>query len=211
MLVLMVGLPAWAQSVSRESAVIDQTYPDLGLEMMPDQEGSVWAVGPERPAVDLSHDFQGGRYVFSFLVLLLLLLVPLLLGILLAVYVYTSLAYMNLARRIGVQPAWLAWIPIANLYLISKMAGMHWWPALLLLLLPVPLINIMAMVALLIFFFFWHVRIFAKAGRPEWWALSLMLPGAGTVLFYVLLGLAAWGGKKPRPTRDLPLNPHSDI
>ena len=48
-----------------------------------------------------------------------------------AVYVYTSWALMRIAKRAKTEPAWLAWIPIANNYLLAKIAKMHWWPLIL--------------------------------------------------------------------------------
>ncbi len=159
------------------------------------QAGSDWTTVSRPISGDLSSEFGGDglsglRNILGLTFLFLaLLILPLLLGI----YIYTALAYMFLARKIGVKPAWLAWIPIANLYLISKMARMHWWPMLLLLLVPIPGLNILAIIALTIFIFFWHTKIFARVGRPEWWAVTLFLPSIGTIVFYVFLGMAAWG------------------
>ncbi len=127
--------------------------------------------------------------------------------ILLGLYIYTSIVYMCLARKTGESPAWLAWIPVANIYLWAKIARVHWWPIVFVLLpvLTVLLIIVgvysLTLVALswlgvivwVFVSFFWHIKIFDRVGRPEWWALSLFLPGMGSILFLIFLGMAAWG------------------
>lgn len=110
-----------------------------------------------------------------------------------AIYIYTSLAYMKLAKKTNTEPAWLAWIPIANLYLHSKMAGMHWWPMLLLIGLVIPFVNFAVMIVLIVFIVIWNWKIFEKVGRPGWWAIFMIVPFVGTIIFLVLLGIAAWG------------------
>ena len=54
----------------------------------------------------------------------LLLVVTLFLTILF--YVYSALALMALAKKTGALKAWLAWIPLANIYLTAKIAGLSW-------------------------------------------------------------------------------------
>lgn len=128
-------------------------------------------------------------------------------------YVYMSAAYMALAEKIGAENSWLAWIPIANMYLTSQMAGMHWWPIIPLLIalfitifgINNPIILIFCLVVFAIFYFIWNWKIFKKVGRPGWWPLVLLItipmgfmylviPGQIVVLIYsILLGIAAWG------------------
>jgi hypothetical protein len=43
------------------------------------------------------------------------------------VYAYLAFTLMVLANRIGVKNSWLAWVPIANMYLMTKMANLPWW------------------------------------------------------------------------------------
>ncbi len=49
------------------------------------------------------------------------ILLAVLVGI--AFYVFYSLMFYKLAQKRGVEHAWLAWIPYANLYLIGQIAG----------------------------------------------------------------------------------------
>ena len=129
--------------------------------------------------------------VFAFLTLMGMLLIPIII-ILIALYVYVSLAYMALAKKTGTSPAWLAWIPVLNLYLLSQMAKMHWWPVLLILATWIPFINIIASVTLGVFGIIWSWKIFERVQKPGWWALTMFIPIAGGIVFYVLLGIAAW-------------------
>jgi len=111
-----------------------------------------------------------------------------------AIYIYTSWAYMSLARRTKTEPAWLAWIPIANYYLISKTAKMHWWPMLLLIGNFIPFIGFITGIVFFVFVVVWNWKIMERVGRPGWWALTIFI----FPIFLVLLGIAAWGnpGKK---------------
>lgn len=127
----------------------------------------------------------------------LIILFSLFLGVL-PIYIYFSLVYMKLAQKIGVRPAWLAWIPIANIYLISKMAQRHWWPLLLIFTFVIPFLNVVTLMIFLTFNFFWHCRIFERVGRPAWWAVASLIPGFGSMVFLVMLSLAAW--KEPAET-----------
>lgn len=122
---------------------------------------------------------------------LLMIAVVAIVGI--GVYVYGSLATMTLAKRIGTKNPWLAWIPVANIYLISQMAGMPWWPILFLIGCFIPGIGFLFAIALAVFFYIWFWKIFEKVGRPGWWILLLLIPAVGQIVYLVLLGVAAWG------------------
>lgn len=112
-----------------------------------------------------------------------------------AVYVYSSLAWMTIARRTKTEPTWLAWIPVANLYLQSKIARMHWWPLLLIIATLIPVIGALASIALLVFTVSWKWKSFQRLQRPGWWALFLIIPVIGWIIYLILLGVVAWGKK----------------
>ena len=129
----------------------------------------------------------------------------------LAVYIYSALAYSSLAKKTRTEPRWLAWIPIAQFVLIAKMAKMSWTPILFLipmvLLIPSLFISkilfvIMLIIALLcaialgVFYFIWHWKIFERVSKPGWWALLGLIPYAGGIIFLVFLGIAAWNDTK---------------
>tara|TARA_Y100000310_G_C20238551_1_gene603504 strand:- start:174 stop:647 length:474 start_codon:yes stop_codon:yes gene_type:complete len=131
-----------------------------------------------------------------------------LLILMLPFYVYISWAHMKIARRTNTNPSWLAWIPFANLYLLSKMAKKHWWPVIFFVggiislrinFFSETLFVVLGLLFLLIFFVFsliWMWKIFVFVGRPGWWALTILIPSVGFLIFLILLGVAAWGEEK---------------
>jgi hypothetical protein len=110
-----------------------------------------------------------------------------------AFYVYSSLAYMAIAKKLNVENPWLAWVPVANIYLMAKMADMPTWPIFLLIGFVIPVLNVFFALALGVFSIIWIWKIFEKVGRPGWWVLISLIPFVGAVIFLVLLGIAAWG------------------
>ena len=77
---------------------------------------------------------------------------------LIAIYVYSSLTLMFIAKKTNTSHAWMAWVPILNLYLLCKISGKSFlWFILLFL----PFINIVATVIL------W-AAVAEKRGRPAW-------------------------------------------
>lgn len=110
----------------------------------------------------------------------------------LAIYIYVALALMALAKKTQTQKAWLAFIPIANLYLMAKMAQMHWWPILLIIGFIIPFLNFVLALVLTVYTVIWFWKIFTRVGRPGWWAIFSIIPFVN-VVFLVFLGIAAWG------------------
>lgn len=118
------------------------------------------------------------------------LLIALLISI--ALYVYLALALMTIAKKLGYKDAWIAWIPIANLFLIPILAGKKWvWGFIFL----IPIVN-------LVFYVMWTWVIYEKRGFPG--ALSLipvagfvpMLAGLAGIANLVVIGIVAWGSGK---------------
>ncbi len=122
-----------------------------------------------------------------------------------SVYILTAVAFMKIAKKTNTEPVWLAWIPIANLYLISKIAREHWWPMLsLVVIIPAILIglatgiNEIIIVGILVAVFFgivvitWEWKMFRRMGYPGWWVLSPLIPMVGQYVFIFLLMVVAW-------------------
>jgi len=106
----------------------------------------------------------------------------------LAAYIYCALALMKIAKRTKTDKAWLAWIPIANLYLLIKIGGLQWWLIFGLLLVMIPNIGGL-LVTVLMAYIWWNIC--AKLKRPEWWGILLVIP----ILNLIMLGILAWGKK----------------
>jgi len=144
----------------------------------------------------------GGVLAMLAAVLLVFLLVCI------ALYIYTSFAFMAIARRLKQSSPGLAWIPlIGPLIVIYRASKMHWWPWLLIIGMIIPLINFIAAIVFGVFCIIWMWKTFAAVGRPGWWSL---VPVIGQVLAFIpvigqiisliamiasliLIGIAAWG------------------
>ena len=117
-------------------------------------------------------------------------LIALVIGI--AVYLYVSFALMTLAKKMKMERPWLAFIPFANLYLMSKMAKMHWWPVLLTIGTLFSEISEFFVFGLTVFAVIWMWKIFEEFKKPGWWAILMPIPFL-SIIYWVLLGMTAWG------------------
>ena len=87
-------------------------------------------------------------------------------------YVYVSFCLMKIAQKLGVENAWLAWIPIVNLWTLVQCAGKEWWWILLLF---IPLVNIVIQVMI------W-MAISERRGKPSWVGILIIVPLANIIL-----------------------------
>ena len=109
--------------------------------------------------------------------------------IFIAIYAYTALAWMTIAKKLKHKYAWLAWIPLANIALILQLGGFHWaWVFLLL----IPILGWLA-IAVLMIIATW--KIFEKRKYPGWFSLSMIIPEVGGILYLVAIGFVAWKDK----------------
>jgi Family of unknown function (DUF5684) len=93
-------------------------------------------------------------------------------------YVYLSLALQTIATKTATANAWLAWIPIANLFLLLSIAKKPLWWILLFL---IPLVN------LIIGIIVWMAVAEARH-KPNWWGILLIVP----MVNLVVPGYLAW-------------------
>ena len=131
--------------------------------------------------------FGLGALVGALLVFAILLLI--------AIYVYTSLAWMTIAKKLKYKYPWLAWIPLANVAMILQLGEFHW--ALVFLLL-IPVIGWLAVIVLGTIALW---RIYEKRKYPGWLALigyGSLIPAIGwlaSIASLVIMGLVAWKDK----------------
>ncbi len=118
-----------------------------------------------------------GLVVFTGLISILIII-----AIIVIFYVYFALALMSIAKRTNTKNPWLAFLPIANLYLMTQIAKVSW---LTLFLTFIPLVNIFIMVWL-----YWKIA--KNLNRPGWFSLLLLIP----IVNLIILGIMAWGGKE---------------
>jgi len=95
-----------------------------------------------------------------------------------AFYVYTSLALQTIAKKTNTENAWLAWIPIANIFLMLNIAKKPlWWFILCL----IPLVNFVIIIIV------WMAIAVARS-KPSWWGILLIVP----VVNLIVPGYLAW-------------------
>jgi hypothetical protein len=93
-------------------------------------------------------------------------------------YIYMALALTTIATKTNTPNAWLAWIPIANLFLMFNVARKPaWWFVLIL----IPLVNIV------IFIIVWMAVAEARH-KPNWWGILIIVPVVGLLV----PGYLAW-------------------
>jgi hypothetical protein len=95
-----------------------------------------------------------------------------------AIYVYTSLALSTIATKTGTANPWVAWIPIANLFLMLGIAKKPMWWFILFL---IPLVGMVMLIIV------W-MAIAEARGKPNWWGILMIVPLAN----FVVPGYLAW-------------------
>ena len=99
-------------------------------------------------------------------------------GLALGSYIYFALAVQTIATKTSTPNAWLAWIPIANIFLMLNIAKKPlWWFVLFL----IPLVNIVMAVIV------W-MGIAEARQKPNWWGILTIVP----IVNLVVPGYLAW-------------------
>ncbi len=104
----------------------------------------------------------------------------------LALYIYSALVLMAIAKKTKTPNGWLAFIPIANVYLMVKIAKLSGWFTLIVLVPIIPVVGSLALTAGTIWFWW---RIAENIKKPGWWSLLMLVP----VLNLIIMGIMAWG------------------
>lgn len=105
-------------------------------------------------------------------------------GLSIASYVYFAVCLQVIANKTDTKNGWLAWIPIANVYLMCKIAEKPWWWLLLCL---IPIANVVFMVIL------W-MNIAEARDKKRWLGILMIVPIAN----YVVPGHLAFSGGASR-------------
>lgn len=97
-------------------------------------------------------------------------------------YVYMGLTLMTIAKKLNHESPWLAWIPLANIYLMVKLADLSGW---MMLLMFVPLVNIGLAV------YIW-MKMAERRGFEMWLGILMIVP----VAQLIIPGYLAWAEPK---------------
>jgi hypothetical protein len=106
-----------------------------------------------------------------------------------ALYIYHALALMAMAKKRKVANGWLAWIPIANIFLMTKLAGISGWFTLMIFASWIPFVGGLA-VAVFMVWMWWKIA--EKLGFPNWYGVLTIIPIANLII----VGIMAWGKAK---------------
>lgn len=139
---------------------------------------ALWALGSVvtmfvvfAPALAMAQDNQISPGILAGLGMIPLIIFAL-------IYVYVSLALQTIANKTNTANAWLAWIPIVNIFLMLNIAQKPlWWFILFL----IPLVNLVMSIIV------W-MAIAEKRGKPGWWGIMLIVP----VMNIIMPGYLAW-------------------
>jgi magnesium-transporting ATPase (P-type) len=95
-----------------------------------------------------------------------------------AMYIYVALALQTIAKKTNTENAWMAWIPIANIFLALMVAKKPlWWFILFL----IPLVNVVMWILV------W-MGIAEARSKPNWWGIMVIVP----VMNVIMPGYLAW-------------------
>jgi peptidoglycan biosynthesis protein MviN/MurJ (putative lipid II flippase) len=119
----------------------------------------------------------------------------------LIVYIYMALCLMFIAQKTNTAYPWLAWIPVANVFLMAMIAKKPWWWALIMVLaygIAAAVLNsgagwlgwILYIVGIIFTILIW-IGICQARNRPRWWVVLLFIP----IINLVIIGILAFSKK----------------
>lgn len=119
--------------------------------------------------------------IFAFLKLFLenQIIIGLILLLIIFFYIYSSLCLQLISKKLNIVDSWMAWIPIANIYLMVQCANkpVFWFWIIMF----VPIINSILLIVV------W-VEICRRLGLSSWWIVLSFVP----VINFIILGYLAF-------------------
>jgi len=110
-------------------------------------------------------------------------------------YAYSALTLQLVAKKTGTANAWLAWVPVGNIFLMCMVAHRPLWWALLLLILPFTIIGILPAIIMAVVVL---MDIAAACGKPKWLAFLTVIPFINSIGWIFFWGYLAFS-KMPEP------------
>lgn len=101
------------------------------------------------------------------------------------VYVYMALTLMTIAKKTKTPNAWLAWIPLANVYLMTQIGKTPVWTMFGLLAVFLPFIGTLVVAGLSAY---WWWKIAEARGKQGWLGILMLVPIAN----FIVPGYLAW-------------------
>lgn len=107
----------------------------------------------------------------------------------LAIYIYSAICLQFIAKKTNTSPAWLSWIPIANIFLMCKIASVSFWWLLILFVAWIPVIG--AIILAVFFGYLWY-KIALVLKKPGWVGALCVLP----LVNLVIMGYLAFSSEQ---------------
>lgn len=108
-------------------------------------------------------------------------------------WIYLSLAFTAIGKKANLSNPALAWIPgVGPLILSYQASKMHWWPWILLVLSFIPFLGFVTGLVFTVYAMIWQWKLLETVGKPGWWVLLALIPGVGSLVYLILIGIAAW-------------------
>lgn len=105
--------------------------------------------------------------------------------IFIAIYIWSAICYMQMAKKAGTPNAWFAWIPILNIILLLQIVRRPlWWIILML----IPFVNIVIAIMLML-------DLLKLFGKPAWWIILMIISPINLIIF----GVLAFGEAQANP------------
>lgn len=170
-----------------EAAVADSRMTSPAQDQDPVQEPAVSVPQPDPDTEDFARRTMPGRMankraaaIFSSVMVAGLLLV-----FAVIIYVYCSLCLYLIAKKTNDEPAWLAWIPIASLFLMCKIAKVNYLWLLLVLTSFIPIVGTLCVMGLMVYL--WY-KISEARNKPGWLGILVIIP----LVSFVIMGYLAF-------------------
>jgi len=100
-----------------------------------------------------------------------------------AVHIYSAIVLIVIANKTKTSNSWLAWIPIANVYLMTQIGKLPAWYTLAILLPVVPYIGKWILVAALAHFWW---KIAEVRNMSGWYGVLIIIPGVNMVVMWII-------------------------
>ena len=90
----------------------------------------------------------------------------------LIIYLWLAFCLQTIAKKTNTPNEWLAWIPIANIYLLCKIVGRSgWWTIAFF----IPLLNVIIAII-------WWWSVAEKRNKPGWLGVLMIIPVVNLVV-----------------------------
>ncbi len=140
------------------SGITSDVMPEINTEA-PQEEAPVMPPVYNEGVEILKHESAAAEMATVATIVVIVLIIFIL------AYVYSSICLQFIAKKTSQEYPWLAWIPVANLFLMCKIGGISYWWILIILASFIPIVGMFIDIAF--FGFVWY-KIAIARNKPGW-------------------------------------------